>query len=150
MPYFLRVTMTYLGGILLCFFLFAGAGYVAEVYFKTELPTSSTSVISTMIPAMMAGMTFVKRIGERPVPREMWGFSLWFAIIQFAIGGTFLAAIGFFRTEEFTTMASGENFATYGLVALVVLFAVIALLSRAGLGLGVKTALKTMERAARS
>lgn len=147
MPYFLRVTMTYLGGILLCVVLLGVGSVVIETYFRTRLPSASTAVVSALVPAMLAGMTFVGRIGQRPHPRDLWGFSLWFAIIQFAIAAAFLAAIGFFGSEDFAGMAGAENFMTIALVAMAAIFAMTVLVSRAGLGMGVKSGLKALERA---
>lgn len=149
MPCFLRVTLAYLGGLLLCVAFLAGAAYLAETYAGISLPGSAPAAISALVAAMIAGLTLVRRTGARPPSRLLWGFSLWFAILQFAIGGAILVAIGFFGSDSFADMAAAENFTTIAAVLMLAMFALTVLLSRLGLGIGVKNGLRAIEHAAR-
>jgi hypothetical protein len=150
MSYFGRVTLVYLGGIVLCGVLLFLLAYVSQAYLDVAIPTNATSVVGLIVPAMMAGMTFVKRLGTRPLAREMWGLSLWFAIIQMVIGVVVLSAMGFFQLPEFVEMTQGESFLIGALIVMVVFFVVLVLVSRLGLGIGVRQGVKQLSRFAAS
>jgi hypothetical protein len=148
MTYFWRVTGVYLLGVLLCSVLLAALGFAHEMYFHKAMP-SGVSAVGLLVPAMLAGQSFVKRIGERPEGREVWGFSLWFTVIQSVIAVVFILTIGLLQSSEIVELMQKENFTTFALILMVGIFLLILIASRLGLGLGVRTGLKAMERAVR-
>lgn len=141
MPNMRHVTLVYLLGMVLCAVLFGGLNYLGLTFLGTGVPRGVGSV-SVLVPAMLAGMAFVNRGGARPARREVWALSLWFTLIQIVAAAILLWAIDVFAAASMTTaVATG---------LLVVLFVILIVGSRLGLGLGVHTALWRQERARQS
>lgn len=137
MPYIRHVTLAYLLGMVLCAVLLGGLNIVGEAVFDRGIP-KGTSAVSILAPAMLAGMAFVNRAGARPERREAWALSLWFTLIQIVAAATLLWAIDVFSPASVTTaVATG---------LLLVLFAILLVGSRLGLGLGVLAALRQRAR----
>lgn len=141
MPNMRHVTLVYLLGMVLCAVLFGGLNYLGQRFFGAGMPRGVGSV-GVLVPAMLAGMAFVNRTGARPERREVWALSLWFTLIQIVAAATLLWAIDLFAAASVTTaVATG---------LLLVLFAILLVGSRLGLGLGVHTALWRQARARHS
>ncbi len=145
---FWRLTGVYLMGMVLCTVLLVGLSYVSEVYFQKKVPTG-VSAVGLIIPAMFAGMSFVKQTGDRPLPREAWGLSLWFTLLQSFIAVAILWTMGFFSAPETLEMAKYEHFTAVAGGFLAFMFILFVLASRGGLSIGVKSAIKQMKRAER-
>lgn len=138
MPHIRHVTLVYLFGMVACAVLLGGLNIVGEAVFDRGIP-KSVSAVSVLVPAMLAGMSFVNRAGARPERREAWALSLWFTLIQIVMAAVLLWAIDVFSAASVTTaVATG---------LLLVLFGVLLVGSRLGLGLGVHTALWQRARA---
>ncbi len=141
MPNMRHVTLVYLLGMVLCAILFGGMNYLGQTFLGAGVPRGVGSV-SVLVPAMLAGMAFVNRAGVRPDRREVWALSLWFSLIQIVAAAILLWAIDVFVAAPVTTaVATG---------LLLVLFVILLVGSRLGLGLGVYTALRQRERARHS
>ncbi|WP_347313505.1 ABZJ_00895 family protein [Defluviimonas sp. SAOS-178_SWC] len=141
MPYIRHVTLVYLAGMVGCAVLMGGLNLMGEFFLGKGIP-KGLSAVSVLVPALLAGMSFVNRAGRRPEAREAWALSLWFTLIQIVTAAILLWAIDVYADAAVTTAVAT--------VLLLVLFVILLIGSRLGLGLGVYTALRQQERARHS
>lgn len=143
MPHIRRVTIVYLFGMGVCAVVLIGLNLIGERLFHTGI-SSAVSAVGVLVPAMFAGIAFVHRSGDRPAERELWALSLWFTLIQIAAGALLLWILDVFSSARAAGASPGMG--ANASWVLLILFPVLLVGSRLGLGLGVRAGLKQSGR----
>ncbi|MGB3317074.1 MAG: ABZJ_00895 family protein [Albidovulum sp.] len=131
MPGFWRVTVVYALGLILTEALVL---LVSGIAFRSgaALFYAGCLVISLLIPALVAGMSFGRHTGRAAAPPEAWRFALWFASIQ----GVLFAQLLWLAMQEF--LAEESDGVVIFAVVLFVYSAIALFISRFFFGFGAR------------
>ncbi|SFC84165.1 ABZJ_00895 family protein [Tropicimonas isoalkanivorans] len=118
----------------------------ADVFFQVELGNAGTSILPLLLAASLEGSHHIRRYGEAPTKGAIWRAALLMTLLATGLSLIFVAVWLSVDTETLRTLGEAP------LVAWPILFVVVIALnlvvSRGGIGVGIRSGRRAMAKAA--